>query len=102
MLKREFGFSQVMLANGQTGYVATEDLKLAPPEPPAPRTASSSALFPARGNATAAGAPGKKKRSSAPWSRPQPEPKLDLSDVPAPPLPQDPEPSPASPPKMRY
>jgi hypothetical protein len=33
MVERDFGFSRVMLANGVTGYVATEDLKPIPPEP---------------------------------------------------------------------
>jgi hypothetical protein len=34
MVERDFGFSRVMLANGVTGYVATDDVKLVPPEPP--------------------------------------------------------------------
>ena len=35
MLSREFGYSRVMTDDGQSGYVATEDLAVAPP-PPAP------------------------------------------------------------------
>ena len=62
MVKKDFGFSQVRLEDGTTGYVATEDLVQLPPEPkPKP------ALF-------------------ARHSRPPPEPerKLDLTDVPLP------------------
>ena len=33
MQHRQFGFSQVMTEDGQSGYVATEDLAAAPPEP---------------------------------------------------------------------
>lgn len=32
MVKREFGFSKVQTAEGETGYVATEELAVAPPE----------------------------------------------------------------------
>jgi hypothetical protein len=35
MVERDFGFSRVMLANGLTGYVATDDLRPLPPEPKA-------------------------------------------------------------------
>ncbi len=99
MLQREFGFSRVLLANGQSGYIATEDLKPAPPEP-TPRLTASPALFPAPARSMSIAAAGQKKRSSgATRSQPLPEPKLDLSDVPSPPLPTDPE-KPA--PKMRF
>ncbi|MEI7776883.1 MAG: hypothetical protein WCK17_19165, partial [Verrucomicrobiota bacterium] len=33
MLRKEFGYSRVMTESGQTGYVATEDIVPAPPEP---------------------------------------------------------------------
>jgi hypothetical protein len=33
MVERDFGFSRVMLTNGVTGYIATDDLKPIPPEP---------------------------------------------------------------------
>ena len=33
MLRREYGYSRVMTDSGQTGYVATEDIVPAPPEP---------------------------------------------------------------------
>ena len=39
LLRKSFGYSRVQLENGLIGYVATEDLRLAPPErvaPPAP------------------------------------------------------------------
>ena len=70
MVKREFGFSQIRLANNETGYVATDELKELPPEPkakatPAPRIA----------------------KRGAPRAKPAPEPQLDLSDLPIPALP---------------
>jgi hypothetical protein len=34
MLRREMGYSLVLLPDGQTGYVANEDLAPAPPAPP--------------------------------------------------------------------
>jgi len=33
MLRKEFGYSRVMTESGQTGYVATEDIVPAPPDP---------------------------------------------------------------------
>ncbi len=42
MLKREFGYSQVRMASGQTGYVANDDLAPAPERPPAPKQKKSS------------------------------------------------------------
>ena len=36
LLQRNFGFSRVQLENGLNGYVATEDLEVAPPERLAP------------------------------------------------------------------
>ncbi|MDP9292795.1 MAG: hypothetical protein M3O82_10600 [Verrucomicrobiota bacterium] len=36
MVRREFGFSRVETEDGQFGYVATEDLKIAPPPEPTP------------------------------------------------------------------
>jgi hypothetical protein len=37
VMKKESGFSRVMTEDGQSGYVATEDLVAAPPPPPPPR-----------------------------------------------------------------
>src|SRR5688500_9477668 len=34
MLQRQFGYSQILLEDGTSGYVATEELKPAPPDPP--------------------------------------------------------------------
>jgi hypothetical protein len=41
MLKKEFGYSRVMTDDGQSGYVASEDLVAAPPPPPPSKTSSS-------------------------------------------------------------
>src|SRR5688572_30592961 len=42
MLSKEFGYSRVMTDDGQSGYVATEDLVAAPPPPPPPKASSGS------------------------------------------------------------
>jgi hypothetical protein len=42
MLSKEFGYSRVMTDDGQSGYVATEDLVAAPPPPAPPKTSSGS------------------------------------------------------------
>ena len=64
MLKKDFGFSQVRLEDGTTGFVATEDLVQLPPEPkPKPAVLAL------------------RRRSQLP---PEPERKLDLTDVPLP------------------
>lgn len=36
MLSKEFGYSRIMTDDGQSGYVATEDLVVAPPPAPKP------------------------------------------------------------------
>ena len=92
MLKREFGYSRVMLDNGQSGYVSTDDLKPAPPAPPPPR---------ATPTPRPAFTGGPRKRGSM-EPRPVPgAPLFDVSDVPAPPLPKEPE-KPAPAPTFRY
>lgn len=91
MLKREFGYSRIQLADGQTGYVATEELTPAPPEPPPPRATPPPKLA-TRG--TGAGASSKPRRSNV-----QPvaeDPLFDITDIPLP-MPQDPAPTPAKP-----
>ena len=71
MLKRDFGYSRVMMDNGVSGFVPTEDVKPAPP-PAAPKPAQKSIFNGWFGHRTAPK---------------QPEPKLDLRDIPPPPLP---------------
>lgn len=64
MLKREFGYSRVMTDEGQTGYVATEDLKPAPP-PPAPPTPTDPGVSAALLRQLGAGGAGRTRASSA-------------------------------------
>jgi hypothetical protein len=81
MLRREFGFSQVRMEDGTTGYMATEDLKPAPTPPPVARTRSSS------------GARHVASRGSN--VKPTPgDPLFDVTDIPLP-LPNEPEKKPS-------
>lgn len=69
MVRRDFGFSQIRLDDGTLGYVATEDLKAAPPPPAPPRPRTP----PRRGST----------RSS--HVRPTPgDPLFDVTDIPLP------------------
>ena len=36
LLRKEFGYSRIQLEDGQVGYMANEDIRLAPPEPKLP------------------------------------------------------------------
>lgn len=85
MLERSFGYSRITTDQGITGYISSDEVVPAPPEPP-PTPA-------ARGNASV----GRPKRSNV---RGTPESLLfDVNDVPMP-LPGNPEPR--SEPKFRY
>lgn len=92
MLQRQFGYSRIMLQDGTSGYVATEELTPAPPEPPprpTPKPRSSGGWF----------SSGKPKRSNV-ESIPT-DPLFDINDVPLP-MPDTPaESSPAKPPGNR-
>jgi len=76
MLQRAFGYSRVTTDDGLTGYVATDDISLAPPEPPPPRATP----IPARVSQV-------QKRSNVHGT--PGEPLFDVNDVPMP-LPGDP------------
>ncbi len=70
MLRREFGYSLVQMADGMTGYVANEDLAPAPPLPEPP--------------AVPAGGPGAWEDVAAPLPPVEPPlPKPDLGAAPA-------------------
>ncbi len=90
MLKREFGYSRIALADAQTGYIATDEIAPAPPEPPPPR-----ATPPPKGKrgAVAGLSTAKPRRSNVqPVSE---DPLFDITDIPLP-MPADPS-TPASP-----
>jgi hypothetical protein len=71
LLQREFGFSRVMLANGNTGYVATDELR---PVAEAPANMTS------RKSERSSSGPAKRSNVS-----PTPgEPLFDVNDVPLP------------------
>jgi hypothetical protein len=67
LIKQDFGFSQVRRENNETGYIATDALRLLPPDPvrPTPKTVAA------------------KRRSGSPRAKPAPEPQLDLTDLPS-------------------
>ncbi len=81
MVERAFGFSHVITENNVLGYVATGDIKPAPPEPAPAETRLTEAN-------RRPGAIGKRRQSHV---EPTPgEALFDVSDLPAAPLPEDP------------
>jgi len=82
VLKRDWAFTRVMTDDGTAGYIASEDLKAAPPEPP-PMTGSASGV-----RTTSSGKPKRSNVESTPGS-----PLFDMTDLPA--LPADELPKPA-------
>lgn len=80
MIERGFGFSRVMLANGVTGYMSSDDIAPLPPKPQAPPERSTSSG-------------GSKRKSERTYSGPtrrsnvEPtpsDPLFDINDVPLP------------------
>lgn len=93
MLRREFGYSRVMTDDGQSGYVATEDLA---PAPPPPKVASNTA----RGNRGSKLPPTGTYRPGVSSANNRVLESGPLFQGELPPLPErDPEPSPAPPKK---
>jgi hypothetical protein len=88
MLERQYGYSRVMLDDGTNGYVATEDLKLAPPEPPPPK--------PPKPSGIGSWFSGKPKNSDVEGT--PSEPLFDVNDVPLP-MPESNTPAAAEKPK---
>ena len=86
MLETSFGFSKVMTDEGIAGYVASDEIEPAPPEPAAAKATPSPK--PSRG--MAGGKPRRSNVQSTPGS-----PLFDVGDVPPPPLPTNPEPQPS-------
>lgn len=88
LLDASYGFSHVRTDDGAVGYVATEDLAPAPPEPP-PQPMPKPGAGDPRGTPIGAGKP---KRSNV---QPTPgQPLFDVRDVPMPlPEPDKPQPS---------
>ena len=82
MLERSFGFSRVMTDDGITGWVASEDISPAPPEP---RTSASAAGR--RGAAPDRMYSGPRKQSKV--EAVPGDPLFDMSDLP-PPMPDEP------------
>ena len=96
MLTRSFGFSRVMLENGMSGYVSTDDIKPVAPTP-VPK--------PTPGPNTGGGWFSRRKPAPAGNFNSSPNPLFDVSDVPPPPLPTNAStPSPEKPkaPAFRY
>jgi hypothetical protein len=75
MVQRQFGYSQVSLEDGTVGYVATEELKPAPPDPPPPRIVAK----PRAPRFFSSGKPRRSNVESIPG-----DPLFDVNDVPLP------------------
>jgi hypothetical protein len=102
LMRKEMGYSLVMLEDQRTGYVANEYLAPAPPRPPQPAAPS--------GPSTSGSSSRRSDRyrgpqvNDSPLPEPSPAPDLDLNIgpedvVPMPPSPAEP---PAEPPAFRY
>jgi hypothetical protein len=87
MVQRAFGYSRVTTDDGVTGYVATDDVAPAPPEPAPAVTPAPAHVSNVRKRSNVHGTPS--------------EPLFDVNDVPMP-LPGDPVPKSKPPPGFRY
>ena len=81
MIERGFGFSRVMLANGVTGYVSSDDVAPLPPKPqvPAERSAASGGGSKRKADRTYSGPTKRSHVESTPS-----DPLFDINDVPLP------------------
>lgn len=95
LLERSFGFSRVMTEDGSAGWVSSEDIAIAPPDP-----RPKASLAGRRGSGSGSGSgrmySGPRKTSNV-ESVPGAD-LFDMSDLPPPPLPENPE---KAPPKFR-
>lgn len=82
MLRKEFGFSLVQHPKGPTGYVANEDMTLAPEIPTAPAVAREAPLQ------SSASPPPEPLPLPEPPPLPEPDLEADLPDLPLAPLPE--------------
>lgn len=86
MIERAFGYSRVTTDEGVTGYVATDQIAIAPPEPFVARSATSGRMPTSFTSVPMRQTKGKPRRSSV---APTPsDPLFDVTDVPTP-LPQE-------------
>jgi hypothetical protein len=92
MIERGFGYSRVMTDDGVTGYVPSEEVTPAPPEPkPEPPSKPKRSWF------SSGGAPKRSNVRGTPGS-----PLFDVNDVPLPEMPQGGDGNPKPAPKFRY
>ncbi|MEA3209575.1 MAG: hypothetical protein QOE70_2632 [Chthoniobacter sp.] len=92
MVERAFGFSRVTTEDGQTGYVPTDDLAPAPPEPAATLTLRQTASRRGRGHADAPYT-GTVRKTVPPQREEGATPLFDVYDVPLPTDPDRPHPA---------
>ncbi len=84
MLSRQFGFSRVMTEDGVSGWIASDEIRPAPPEVRSKQTPGGR-----RGGSPDRMFSGPKKNSRV---EPVPgDPLFDMSDLPPPPLPENPD-----------
>lgn len=107
LLRKEMGYSLVMLEDARTGYVANEYLAPAPPRPPAPPSQSTDADSGSRANASGRSRGGTYRGpqvNDSPLPEPLPESALDLNIGPEDVMPLQPasEPETQEAPTFRY
>ena len=78
MVDRAFGYSRVALADGMNGYVSTEDVAPAPPDPVPPKATPPPKVRTGRGSS------GSRRGSSPPVVPIPSDPLFDINDVPLP------------------
>ncbi len=106
LIRKEMGYSFVLLEDARTGYLANEDIVPAPPRPPKPAASAStdSSESPGRRGSSSPRYRGQQV-NDIPLPESAPPPELDLNigleDI-APPTSTPPSETPAEPPKFRY
>jgi hypothetical protein len=106
LIRKELGYSFVLLEDSRTGYLANEDIVPAPPRPPQPAASASTGASESSGRRNPSSPRYRGQQvNDIPLPESAPPPELDLNvgleDI-APPTAPPPSDAPAEPPKFRY
>jgi len=106
LIRKEMGYSFILLEDSRTGYVANEDIVPAPPRPPQPAASASTGSSESSGRRTPSSPRYRGQQvNDIPLPESAPPPELDLNigleDIASPTSPP-PSDTPAEPPKFRY